>query len=269
MKGLSRRDWLAALAAWTAWRLAGREARADGPAWPVRVSSGPFHCASEAPLGGIANLFDELASLQRELTRTLALPAAQTPIEVLIFATENSHRSYLQRHFPRVPYRRALYVQRGGNGAVFAYMHPELTIDLRHECTHALMHAELAMVPLWLDEGLAEYFEVAATERAFGHPHLPRLRWDLRLGRGRSLESLENQHDLAAMGATEYRFAWAWVHFMLHGPQPAHQQLVDYLGDIRRGNPPGRLSERLRSAVPQLEQKMASHFRQWQSRSHA
>jgi hypothetical protein len=239
MKGLSRRDWLAALAAWTAWRLAGREARADGPAWPVRVSSGPFHCASEAPLGGIANLFDELASLQRELTRTLALPAAQTPIEVLIFATENSHRSYLQRHFPRVPYRRALYVQRGGNGAVFAYMHPELTI------------------------------EVAATERAFGHPHLPRLRWDLRLGRGRSLESLENQHDLAAMGATEYRFAWAWVHFMLHGPQPAHQQLVDYLGDIRRGNPPGRLSERLRSAVPQLEQKMASHFRQWQSRSHA
>ena len=31
--------------------------------------------------------------------------------------------------------------------------------DLRHECTHALLHAALPYVPLWLDEGLASLYE--------------------------------------------------------------------------------------------------------------
>ncbi|GIT30210.1 MAG: hypothetical protein Ct9H300mP1_22560 [Planctomycetaceae bacterium] len=32
--------------------------------------------------------------------------------------------------------------------------------DLRHEFTHGVLHSSLKRVPLWLDEGLAEYFEV-------------------------------------------------------------------------------------------------------------
>jgi hypothetical protein len=262
---MTRRQLGASLAALGCWRFASQVSRASPPAWPVRFTAGPFDCASENPLPGVERLFDELAALQRELTRTLAVPPARAPIDVLIFAHEGSHRGYLQQHFPRLPYRRALYIQRGGQQLVFAYQHAELTVDLRHECTHALLHAHLPMVPLWLDEGLAEYFEVAAAERAFGHPHLARLKWDLRLGLGRSLEALEQQHALSHMGATEYRFAWAWVHFMLHGPQVAHQQLVEYLADIRRGNPPGQLSQRLELAIPQVEQRMRAHFKQWRA----
>ena len=65
------------------------------------------------------------------------------------------------------------------------------------------------------------------------------------------------------MGGVEYRFSWAWVHFMLHGPVAAHRSLVQFLADIRRGNPPGRLSERLRATVPQLDDRMVQHFKQW------
>ena len=47
----------------------------------------------------------------------------------------------------------------------------ELAVDLRHETTHAVLHGLLPMVPLWLDEGLAEYFEAPEANRLQRHPH--------------------------------------------------------------------------------------------------
>jgi hypothetical protein len=119
------------------------------------------------------------------------------------------------------------------------------------------------MVPLWLDEGLAEYFEVPEDQRAFGHPHLAELRWNLRLGMMRSVESLEEQQELSEMDGLDYRFAWGWVHFMLHGPAPAHRALVQYLADVRQGQSPEALSTRLKAAVPDLNERMPQHFKHW------
>ncbi len=263
MHRLSRRDFLAMGAA-AAWTCAHRPSAAKAAeAWVDRGSYGPFECVAAFPLAPLEGVFQELGRLELELNRTLALPPAQTTIDVYLLADERAHRQYLSQLYPRVPYRRALYVQREGRGAVYAYRQVELPIDLRHECTHALLHADLPMVPLWLDEGLAEYFEMPENERAFGHPHLAELRWNLRLGMVHSVESLEAQQDLSDMDGVDYRFAWAWVHFMLHGPLPAHRALVQFLADIRRGEPPGRLSTRLRAAVPDLDVRMVQHFKHW------
>ena len=119
------------------------------------------------------------------------------------------------------------------------------------------------MVPLWLDEGLAEYFEMPEALRAYDHPHLAEIKWNLRLGMTRTVESLEAAADLREMGSVEYRFAWAWVHFMLHGPAAAHRALVQFVATVRRGEPPGRLSQRLRQAVPALDDRMVRHFTNW------
>ena len=43
---------------------------------------------------------------------------------------------------------------------VYTYWGNRIQQDLRHELTHAILHSVLKDVPLWLDEGLAEYFEV-------------------------------------------------------------------------------------------------------------
>lgn len=231
--------------------------------WVDARSHGPFHVHATFPLGDLTPLFTELSALELELQRTLAVPPPQRKIDVYLLHNQAAHKQMLAQLFPRVPYRRALYVQRGGQGVVYAYRHAELAIDLRHECTHSLLHASLPMVPLWLDEGLAEYFEVPASQRAFDNPHHAKMRWHRRLGMVRSIESLEECGDVAEMGAVEYRFAWAWVHFMLHGPLPAHRELVHFLADIHRGNPPGTLSHRLRRAVPNLHRQFETHFKQW------
>ena len=112
---------------------------------------------------------------------------------------------------------------------MFAYQGEQFEIDLRHECTHALLHAALPQVPLWLDEGLAVYFQLPARQRAYDNPHLGPVAQDARRGRVPSLEALEKAGGMADMGLAEYRGSWAWVHFMLHGPAAAHEELIAYL----------------------------------------
>src|SRR5262249_27219000 len=153
---------------------------------------------------------------------------------IYLFASAEEHKKFIQQHFPKVPYRRALFIKADGRQGVYAYRQPALDVDLRHECTHSLLHAVLADVPLWLDEGLAEYFEVSPNERAFDHPHFDALRWNMRLGMVRPIETLESRVELADMSGLDYRYSWAWVHFMLHGPEPAHRVLVEYLADLRQ-----------------------------------
>jgi len=259
---MNRRQWLFAGAA-AGISLAAKERAGAAPTWVDRGSFGPFNCSATFPLAPLTPVFRQVANIERDLHRTLGLPAVTSPIDVVLLADEQSHRETLSQVYPSVPYRRALYVQRGQRGAVYAYYHDELATDLRHECTHALLHANLAMVPLWLDEGIAEYFEPPEHRRAFQNGHLPRLRWDLRFGMTRSVEQLERVNDLNNMGGLEYRSSWAWVHFMLHGPAAAHAELVRFVTDIRRGEPPGKLSARLRSAIPDLEKKLVLHFKRW------
>ena len=248
--GLTRQDAIA-------------HAAVNGPAWIDRRNYGPFQCAATFSLAEFDHTFRNLGRLEYELQRTLAIPPGDRPTDVLIFGNQREHREFLARAFPRTPYRRALFVQTSGRGAVYAYRHRELAVDLRHECTHALLHANLPMVPLWLDEGLAEYFEMPDDQRAFGHPHMASLRWNLRLGLIQTIDSLEKAQSLADMGASEYRFAWAWTHFMLHGPKVAHRTLVHFFSDIHLRNPPGLLSTRLQEAVPDLSRRMVQHFKHW------
>jgi hypothetical protein len=232
-------------------------------AWVDTRQIGPFVIQATFPLEKYEPQFSDLPALERELVRTLGVPPVRQPIYVYLFADAEEHRSYIESHHPKVPHRRALYVKSGGQAGVYAYCHPELEIDLRHECTHALLHAELAEVPLWLDEGLAEYFEVAESERAFDNPHFDALRWNLRLGMVRSISALEERKELSELSGLDYRYAWAWVHFMLHGPETAHQTLVGYLADAQGRAAKDNLSERLERAVPNSTERMVQHFKYW------
>jgi hypothetical protein len=159
--------------------------------------------------------------------------------------------------------RAALYVKGADMGRVYVHRHRNFETDLRHECTHAILHNALPYVPLWLDEGLAEYFEVAAPLRGGANPHLKNVRWAVRLGSEPSLPRLEEKRQLASMSAEDYRDSWAWVHFLLHGPQETRQVLSNYLYDIRIGNPAGQLSERLAGEVPGVQSLLVDHFRNW------
>jgi hypothetical protein len=231
--------------------------------WTDVRQVGPFHCRAAFSLDAFGPLLADLEHLQAELVRTLAIAPADHPVDVYLFEDRSSYRAFVRRRLPHVPYRRALFVKTGARCEVFVYRHDQFQTDLRHECTHALLHSALAMVPLWLDEGLAEYFEVPSGQRAHGHPHLAQLKWNMRLGIIPPLENLEGKERVEEMGVLEYRFSWAWVHFMFHGPGRVHRELVAYLADIRAGAFPGRLSRRLAVTSADVERQMIDHFKHW------
>ncbi len=105
--------------------------------------------------------------------------------------------------------------------------------DLRHELTHALLNSALRSVPLWLDEGLAEYFEIPPSKGGFSPEHIKQLRHGPNGPLHADLNRLEQLKDVNEMTPAEYREAWAWVHFMLHGNDESRKVLVSYLKELR------------------------------------
>jgi hypothetical protein len=231
--------------------------------WVDRRDAGPFSVQANFALEPHVGLFDELTQLQLDLVRTLGIPPTHEPVELFLFSNSTSYRDYLERVFPAVPHRRALFIKGSGPGMIFAHLNREFDVDLRHESTHALLHGSQTRVPLWLDEGLAEYFELPPLRRARNNAHLTAIRWSLRLGVVPRLKTLERKHDLREMSAADYRYAWAWVHFMLHGPPEALDELVAYLAEIRREPAPQPLSDRLERRLPHVERRLVRHFSQW------
>jgi hypothetical protein len=229
--------------------------------WADTRRVGPVVVRSMFSLKQYEPLLAEVLNVRRDLTRHLGVAAVDAPIEIYLLSDQVAFRRYLKRHFPDVPYRRALFIKARARTVVLAYRHKDLAIDLRHESTHAFLHAALPMVPLWLDEGLAEYFEVPPAERASGNPHLAEMRWTARFGMSPGLERLEVLTDLKQMGPREYRESWAWVHFCMHGPKSAHDVLVSFLADISRSTPPGNLSDRLARKLPATRRQLAAHLK--------
>lgn len=228
--------------------------------WVEAERVGPYIYRADFHLDERDQLLAELAQLQTDLVDSLGLSAATESIELYLFRDEPGYRSYLRQRFGDLPYRRALYVKAGGPGMVYAFRGEQFAVDLRHETTHALVHAVIDDLPLWLDEGLAEYFEVPRSDRASGHPHLQATQLRLRrLGVPR-LEELERLGDVAEMRRESYVDAWAWVHFLQHGPPLGRRELVNYLSEVGRRRAAVPLSQRLRRQMPDLERRFEAHF---------
>ncbi len=239
--------------------------------WPARAERWrdtrrfePFVCRGDFDLTRQSRLLTDLQRLEQDLKQQLRLEPSGETVELYLFRDRDRYRDYLKTHFPGVSPRRALFVKGRGNGMVFAYRNRELEVDLRHECTHALLHRSLLNVPLWLDEGLAEYFEVPPASRAAAHPHLRTLAKAVSDGNQIPHPAfLELKHELAQMQVDDYRHAWAWVHFMLHGPRPARVALQEYLADLRIQPNPEPLSRRLERELPNLRGRLVEHLRAW------
>jgi hypothetical protein len=222
--------------------------------------AGEFYIHADFSLKQCASLVAELATLRKDLEQSLQLPKSREPIHLFLFAEQETYQDYLRIHFPKAPDRRALFIKARGPGMVFAHCGTDFEIDVRHECTHAVLHSALPDLPLWLDEGLAEYFEVAAENRRDGNSHATAVKGLAKLSELPRLDDLEALTDINQLGRREYREAWAWSHFCLEGPPAAKQELQGYLNDRAAGTPTESLGRRLQRRIPRMEEVAREHF---------
>jgi hypothetical protein len=213
-----------------------------------QTRTGPYLVATNVPLPADAPALRHLRSLQDQVGATLGLRAdpSADPIEVYILDDRQAFSHFLTFYYPELPPRRAFFLAQGQRRVVYTYMGERLEEDLRHEATHALLHLAVADLPLWLDEGLAEYFEGTDERGGVNPEHLGKLPDDLAAGWSPDLRRLEGLKDVRQMSPRDYREAWAWVHFLLDGPDPGKKVLLAYLADLRtKAGDAGPLSQRL------------------------
>ncbi len=226
----------------------------------LRVGQYVFY--SDSPLDQHDPLFRELGELPDQIQTELRLPPGESLIQVFLFDTQDKYDAFLKARYPKFPNRRAYFVAepRAGSGddlLVFTWMSDHLRTDLRHELTHATLHSVLKGVPLWLDEGLAGFFELPANHNGINTSHLEVLR------RGPfqpDLARLEKLGQVNQMEKPEYREAWAWVHLMLRGDAPAREVLLDYMQQLRSSPNPGPLLPKLRDAISDPNESLADHL---------
>jgi hypothetical protein len=226
-----------------------------------QTRTGPYCVFTNTPLAADAPAIRHLQSLEKQLESTLGVrvPAGSDPIEVYILDSPEAFRHFLTFYFPELPTRRAFFLAQGTRRVVYTYQGTRLEEDLRHEATHALLHAAVPNLPLWLDEGLAEYFEVDESRDGRNAEHLARLPDDFESGFEPDLKRLESLRDVRKMTPRDYRESWAWVHYFLNGPPTAKSALLGYLADRRTDGDEKPLSKRLKAIDPEASAKLASH----------
>lgn len=205
-------------------------------------------------------IVDELCAQRGLIATKLGLPPTAVPIHIYLFADDQGYYDFLDLRFPGFPHRRAIFVETDVELAIYAYWGDHTAEDLRHEVTHGYLHAALPNLPLWLDEGIAEFFEVGATQEGMNTGHLNYL---LNQPQFRpNLPRLEQLSSAADMTQLDYAESWAWVHFLLESPVDKSFILTDYLADLQQGateSLSGSLNERL--AEPDLA--LAEHLETW------
>jgi hypothetical protein len=248
---------------------AGTEPIAGAPSkYEVRVSQ--FVFISDVKIQRDQPIFKDLSNLREDVYRELRLPPSTTLVSVYLFEDKKTYDKFIKAKHPELPDRRAFFIAQprrlGGveDLLVYTYMSESTHQDLRHELTHAILHSvPLKNVPIWLDEGLAEYFELPTANAGINAKHLDTLRQP---GTRFDLDRLEKLEEVNQMSPAEYRESWAWVHLMLRSTPQAKQALLGYLQDLRINPNPGPLRPRLAGAFVSPNDALLSHLNETASR---
>jgi hypothetical protein len=217
-----------------------------------------FHSDDELP--PCDTLIAELKSQRERLSRELGLSFPDKPIHIYVFRDENRWRAFQKKHYPERSKRRAFCnVYRPGE--IYVQWTDRVAEDLRHEVTHACLHSVIPNIPLWLDEGLAEFFEVSHHCRGIQRIHIHTLvkqadsgDWQPNL---RRLESMPGNTDLTAV---DYAEAWAWTHWMLTDDSSRRETLRAYLAELREGQNAKPLSARIAVSDRDPGQELINHM---------
>ena len=206
-------------------------------------------------------LVEELVAHRNDVVERLRLPVSDEPIHVYLFDTSERFQAFVSRHHPDFPDRRAFFLEGDTQLDVYAYWGDRVAEDLRHEVTHGYLHTMVPHLPLWIDEGLAEYFEVPRSQGGLNPPHRTML---LQAAHQRNwtpdLQRLEQLATPGEMTQQDYAEAWAWVHLLLDSTPQRSELLRNHLARIRMTGTAPPLSQVLIAAEPQAPQRLIEHL---------
>lgn len=230
--------------------------------FPYEEPCGQLVIHSDAPLTGQQRLVEELVAQREWINSRLGLTPSDKPIHVYLYADEAEYYKFLNLRFPEMATRRAIFVGTSTDLTVYAHRGDQVAVDLRHEVAHGYLHSALPNLPLWVDEGLAEYFEVGRGLRGYNEAHVDMLTKQAVAGTWQpDLTRLEALTSAANMTQQDYAEAWAWVHYLLESEHGKADVLTGYLADLAAQPNVVPLSARLDKQLAGPHLALGEHIR--------
>jgi hypothetical protein len=232
--------------------------RSNPPVLDETATNEQLQFICDFPLPAENELIRQLQAERDVIYKTLDLPPSEEKISVHLYRDADTYHDVLARKFPMVPNRRAFFVESDMQLHVYAHWSDRVAEDLRHEVAHGYLHASVPAIPLWIDEGLAEYFEVPQSQAGLNRPHLQLLS-DLIEHEGwqPNLKRLEALSAAGEMRQEHYAEAWAWVYFLLNSSPERRELLTEYLAELRAKGRVAPLSQRLAAQHIQPQRTLA------------
>ena len=230
--------------------------------FPFEHPCGQLVIHSDAPLAGQQRLLEELVTQRDWINSRLSLTPSDQPIHVYLYGDEAEYYKFMNLRFPEMATRRAIFVGTSTDLTVYAHWSDQVAVDLRHEIAHGYLHSAVPNIPLWLDEGLAEYFEVGRGRRGYNEAHVEMLIKQAESGTWRpDLARLETLTSAADMTQQDYAESWAWVHYLLESDDGKAEVLTGYLADLSTQQNAERLSARIGKRLVGPELALGEHIR--------
>lgn len=204
-----------------------------------------FRFISSATHAATRDVAAKLESMNVALAQLgLAPVRSVTKTTVFLFTDRRALQPYLDALLHLKSARaNGAFLSAGGSGAMLIDLRRSGGYDktLYHELVHELLARRGTEIPLWLNEGLAEYFsssKMVGGEMRFGQPLVHHLRYL----RGRELMPLEkllslqgtDAYTVARQQLLFYGQSWLIVHYILRQPDAA-RKLQAFLQRVEAG----------------------------------
>ncbi len=207
-------------------------------------------------------LIDELVARRDDIAGILSLPMSDELINVYLFEDAIKFKRFMKTSHPDFSDRRAFFVKNDTELKIYAHWGEKVGEDLRHEITHGYLHSAVPNMALWLDEGLAEYFEVPRGSKGINGQHIymlsARYRQSDWMPDIERLNSIRMPQDLKQI---DYAESWLWIHYLLQDSDATRKLVQDHLARLRLSGNDEPLSCQVKRLLPDIEVKLVEHLK--------
>jgi tetratricopeptide (TPR) repeat protein len=196
--------------------------------------------ASEKEARNIADQFEQIRALFHGAFPKLRTNPAQ-PIVILAVKGENGMKELLPEQYEVKGHLHAAGMYQEGFDKHYVILQLDVPGDnpyhsLYHEYTHALMHLNFSHLPLWLDEGLAEYLGSASLGDKKsrigtvdpGYLYVLQSNSVLPLETLLAVDHSSPYYNESNRASIFYAESWALVHYLMLDPEARQKQLLQH-----------------------------------------
>src|SRR5215210_2755959 len=232
-----------------------------------------FSNAGEKTVRRVGADLERLRDALQQITPGLALNSP-SPTYIFVFKNADAFRPY-QRTYAGKPLDSSGYFLArtfANYVAVNADQHGNERAIIYHEYLHYVLRNNYASLPLWLHEGLAEYystFEVGKDEARIGLPVVDHVTWLRRnplipLSTLFTADEHSEDYNEASRRGGFYAESWALVHYLISGNPERRLQATESLRLAQAGTPPDQIFRQAFGTDPAaLERELAKYVQSY------